>query len=215
MTVKKLLTARKGIKIRNMDMDMDMNTNFDKLSPEETGKLFPIEVVLYREEWITLFENEKQLLINTLKDIEVLSIEHIGSTSIVGLSAKPIIDILIEVKILDNEHKILIINTMKNIEYGNMSNSEKEKSMEFGKGYTLTGFAEQTYHAHFREKTTDMQDEIYFRDYLRQNEKARDEYAALKMFLAEKYKYNREAYTQAKTGFIRQILNLAKQIKKY
>jgi GrpB-like predicted nucleotidyltransferase (UPF0157 family) len=200
-----------GHKIRNMDI----NTNFDKLSPEETGKLFPIEVVPYCEEWITLFENEKQLLINTLKDIEVLSIEHIGSTSISGLSAKPIIDILIEVKTLDNKHKIFIINIMKTIGYGNMSNSEKEKSMEFGKGYTPTGFSGQTYHAHLREKTVDMQNEIYFRNYLRQNEKARDEYAALKHSLAEKYKYNREAYTQAKTGFIRQILNLAKQIKKY
>jgi len=190
---------------------LNMNTNFDKLSPEETGKLFPIEVVPYREEWTRLFEDEKQLIFNVLKDVEVLNIEHIGSTSIVGLSAKPIIDILIEVKTLDNEHKILIVNIMKNIGYGNMFNSEKEKSMEFGKGYTPNGFAGQTYHAHFREKTADLQDEIYFRDYLRQNKKARDEYVALKRSLAEKYKHNREAYTQAKTGFIKQIVDCAKK----
>ncbi|MDR1791910.1 MAG: GrpB family protein [Bacteroidales bacterium] len=190
-----------------------MLPNFDKLSTEEIGKLFPIEIVPYRKEWIALFENEKDLIINTLQGIGVLNIEHIGSTSIIDLSAKPIIDILIEVKTLNKEYKALIINIMKEIGYGNMSNSEKEKSMEFGKGYTPTGFAGQAYHAHFREKNADIQDEIYFRNYLRQNEKAKNEYASLKHSLSEKYKYNREAYTQAKTDFIKQILFYAKQNK--
>ncbi|MDR1517186.1 MAG: GrpB family protein [Dysgonamonadaceae bacterium] len=187
-----------------------MNTNLDKLSPEELGELFPIEVVPYREEWLAFFEDEKQLLINVLRGIGMLNIEHIGSTSVAGLAAKPIIDLLVEVKKLDEEIKALIISKMQEAGYGNMSNSEKEKSMEFGKGYAPSGFCGQTYHAHFREKNADFQDEIYFRNYLRRNDNARDAYAKLKFSLAEKHKQNREAYTQAKTQFIKEMTELAK-----
>jgi GrpB-like predicted nucleotidyltransferase (UPF0157 family) len=187
-----------------------MSQTFDTLSPEEIGKLFPIEVVLYNEKWNALFEQEKMLLINALKGVEVLNIEHIGSTSVEGLAAKPIIDILIEVKNLSKEIKALIINKIKTVGYGNMENSENEKSLEFGKGYTPQGFSGQTFHAHFREKTADFQDEIYFRNYLRQDETARREYANLKIQLAEIHKFNRENYTQAKTEFIKTITKKAK-----
>ncbi|MDI3411540.1 GrpB family protein [Bacillus sonorensis] len=57
-----------------------------------------VEVVSYAPEWKDKFSNEKQQL-EGLYGIEAIHIHHIGSTSIPGISAKPIIDILLEVKI--------------------------------------------------------------------------------------------------------------------
>jgi GrpB-like predicted nucleotidyltransferase (UPF0157 family) len=78
--------------------------------------------------------------------------------------------------------------------------------MAFGKGYGENYGGVQTYHIHIREKSDALQDEIYFRDYLRQNSDARDEYSKLKYVFAEKHQFNREDYTQAKTEFITKII---------
>ena len=181
------------------------NINFDNLTAEEIGKLFPIQIVPYNPDWIALFEEEKASIIEILDENLTLNIEHIGSTSIAELAAKPTIDILIEISELTNEIKLIITKKLEDIGYRNMYSSEKEKSMTFGKGYDLDFVDIQTYHAHIREKSKMLQDEIYFRDYLRQNSNARDEYTKLKYALAEKHRFNREEYTRAKTEFIKKI----------
>ena len=182
--------------------------NFDNLTAEETGKLFPIRIVPYNPAWITLFEQEKVLIIKVLGDELALNIEHIGSTSIAGLAAKPVIDMLVETPKLSDEIKQFITKRLETVGYGNMHNSETETKMTFGKGYDLTVVSAQTYHVHIREKGNMPQDEIYFRDYLRQNSDARDEYAKLKYELAEKHQFNREKYMQAKTEFIKKCLKI-------
>jgi GrpB-like predicted nucleotidyltransferase (UPF0157 family) len=145
------------------------------------------------------------LISNVLGEELTINIEHFGSTSVAGLAAKPTIDILVEVSKLSDEIKRHITQKMEMIGYGNMYNSEKENKMTFGKGYDLNVVCTQTYHVHIREKGDKPQDEIYFRDYLRQNSAARDKYAKMKYTLAEKYQFNREKYMQAKTEFIKKI----------
>ena len=184
--------------------------NFDNLTAEQIGKLFPIRIAPYSSDWTTLFEREKELIINVLCEDVALNIEHFGSTSVAGLAAKPTIDMLIEVSQLSNGIKQFITRKLATIGYGNMYNAEKDNKMTFGKGYDLNVDCMQTYHAHIREKGHRPQDEIYFRDYLRQNADARDEYAQLKYALAEKYPFNREDYTQAKTEFIKKVTERAK-----
>jgi GrpB-like predicted nucleotidyltransferase (UPF0157 family) len=184
--------------------------NFDNLTAEQIGKLFPIRIVPYNPDWIALFEQEKDLITNVLGEDITLNIEHFGSTSVAGLASKPTIDILIETPQLSNEIKQFITKKLATIGYENMYNAEQENKMTFGKGYDLNADCTQTYHAHIREKGNMPQDEIYFRDYLRQNAEARDEYAKLKYALAEKYSLNREDYTQAKTEFIKKITEKAK-----
>jgi len=183
---------------------------FDNLTAEQIGTLFPIKIVPYNPCWITLFEEEKAVIIEIL-DKNVV-IEHFGSTSIVGLAAKPTIDILIEVPNLTNETKQIITQKLEAIGYGNMYNAEKENKMTFGKGYDKNYVAQITYHVHIREKGKAPQDEIYFRDYLRQNPDACDEYAKLKYALAEKHRFNREDYTYAKTEFIKEITDKQKEM---
>jgi hypothetical protein len=68
------------------------------------------------------------------------------------------------------------------------------------KGYTSEGFAEKVYHLHIRRKGD--WEELRFRDYILAHPDKAAEYANLKQRLLAKYKYNRDAYTEAKTGFI-------------
>ena len=180
--------------------------NFDSLTAEQIGKLFPIRIVPYNPDWKILFEKEKALITEVLGEKMALGVEHIGSTSIVGLAAKPTIDMMVEVSKLSDELKLYITRKLETIGYGNMYNSEKDNKMTFGKGYDKDYICTQIYHVHIREKGELPQDEIIFRDYLRQNADACSEYEKLKYALAEKYQFNREDYTQAKTGFIRNCL---------
>ncbi len=186
--------------------------NIDNLTAEQIGKLFPIRIVPYNPDWKLFFEEEKILLTEAFGENILLNIEHFGSTSVEGLAAKPTIDILIEVLNLSDEIKQVITEKLETVGYGNMQNAEKENKMTFGKGYDKHCVGALTYHVHIREKGNIRQDEIYFRDCLRQNPDIRDEYAKLKYVLAEKHRYNREDYTQAKTEFIKKITEQQKTI---
>ncbi|MCD8042463.1 MAG: GrpB family protein [Tannerellaceae bacterium] len=183
----------------------------DDLPTEKIGKLFPIHITPYNPDWKTLYEEEKSLLAGVLDKSLLFNIEHIGSTSVEGLAAKPTIDILVEVPDLNDELKQTLIQKLIQVGYENMDNAEKENKMTFGKGYDENYLSAHAYHLHIREKGDYLPDEIYFRDSLRENPDIRNEYAKLKYSLAEKYKNNREAYTQGKTEFVIRITNQQKQ----
>ena len=74
--------------------------------------------------------------------------------------------------------------------------------MMFMKGYTLQGFAKRVYHLHVRYPGD--WDELYFRDYLKRHREAAEEYGKLKIGLQKKYEHDRDAYTRAKTDFVRE-----------
>jgi len=188
-----------------------MKSKFDNLTAEQVGKLFPVQVVPYNPDWKIFYEQEQVLITGVLDDALALTIEHIGSTSVAGLAAKPTIDILVEVSKLTDELRQVITQKLGTIGYSNMVNAEKENRMTFGKGYDENNVCSQTCHVHVREKGNIPQDEIYFRDHLRQNEDARDRYIKLKYALSDKYKYNREEYTKGKTDFIVQITEKQKR----
>lgn len=185
---------------------------FDDLPAEEIGKLFPVRIIPYDPNWKVLFEKEKDVIEKTLGKDLIFDIEHFGSTSVEGLASKPTIDILVEVENLNDTLKQIITLKLATIGYEKMHNAEKENKMTFGKGYDGNYSSTESYHIHIREKSNQPQDEIYFRDNLRQNPDIRDEYAKLKYSLAEKYEFNRESYTQAKTEFVTRITQQQKRI---
>ena len=81
----------------------------------------------------------------------------------------------------------------------------------FVKGYENEGFKGQAYHIHMAEKEHNgLWDRIYFRDYLIDNRETAREYERIKRNLAEKYKYDRDAYTEGKTEFVKQVTEKAK-----
>lgn len=74
-----------------------MKKTLNNMSNRELSQLFPIIISDPDPNWIALFNEEKMMIINSLGVQNIISIEHIGSTSVPNLKAKPVIDILIEV----------------------------------------------------------------------------------------------------------------------
>lgn len=181
--------------------------DYDEMSAEELGKLFPIKLECYKEEWINIYNHEEKLLWKELSQ-SIENLHHIGSTSVEGLIAKPTIDILMEIK---NDCDI---NRLKEIliHMGYRCSEQKDRPaphLMFLKGYTDQGFKGQAFHIHVRYLGD--WDELYFRDYLRTHSQVKNEYAELKIGLQKLYPFNREAYTDAKGSFIRKYTNIAKK----
>jgi len=185
--------------------------DLDKLTNKELGQLFPIVISDPLPDWIDLFNAEKTEIEKAIGINNIIRIEHIGSTSVPGLKAKPTIDILLE--IAESTDKNKIIESLQKLNYHFIPKPENPPPhMMFVKGYTIHGFHGQAYHIHIRYSGDC--DEIYFRDYLIQNPKIAQEYSALKLQLAKEYKNNRELYTDKKTEFIKRITELARKEKR-
>lgn len=181
-----------------------MSKLLTEMSLPELWRLFPIELVPPNSDWLQWYQQERQYLSNIIAD-ERVRIHHIGSTTNGAIWAKPIIDILLEVpdqKVLLQVSEILAHN-------GYLCMSATEKRISYNKGYTPAGFAERAFHLHLRLYGDN--DELYFRDYLLQYPETAKAYEHLKLSLWEKYKYNRDAYTEAKTEFIMKQTERAKK----
>jgi len=176
------------------------------MSMEELWELFPVILEEHTTEWDDWYQEEQMLLAHILNDIPGIQISHIGSTAIKGILAKPTVDILIEAA---NRSEMKLIKTRLK-ENGYLCMSEHEKRMIFNKGYTKYGFAKQVFHIHIR--LLGDHDELYFRDYMNEHEDAAKEYEQLKRFLWKQYEHNRDAYTNAKTEFVKKYTELAKHI---
>ena len=184
---------------------MSDTNELHKMTLKELGKLFPIIILDYSDKWIELYQAERALIIDSFTKSEILSIEHIGSTAIPRLKAKPTIDILFQVsEQIDNQK---LEDVFKSLGYQLTRQPDNPPPhMTFVKGYTNHGFKGQAYHVHIRYKGD--WDEIRFRDFLLSNQEIAKEYETLKLQLADKYKNDREAYTDSKTDFIEKIIKL-------
>ena len=180
-----------------------MNKSLSEMTLEELWELFPIILSEPKTCWKDWYEEEKQRIIDLLIRND-LHIHHIGSTAINHIWAKPIIDILIEIpyntSMLDIKEKL--------VNNGYICMSEEKDRKSFNKGNTPTGFAEKVFHLHLRYYKDN--NELYFRDYMNDNPILAKEYEKLKIYLSQKYKHNRDAYTNAKSTFIEKYTQCAK-----
>ena len=167
----------------------------------------PVKIVDYNPQWHTLFENEKLLILNAIGHFAV-GIEHVGSTAVIGLGAKPIIDITVAIRNLKDAHKC--IGLLENIGYEYVPEYEESipERRYFHKGKPPK---EQHYHLHMVELSSDFwKRHLLFRDYLRAHPKVAQDYYELKKKLAREYGSDREGYTEAKTQFIESIVARAR-----
>ena len=162
-----------------------------------------VKLEKYNSKWIKMFQEEKENLEKIIGNI-VLNIEHIGSTSIIGLSAKPIIDIALAVhKLTDFEQ---IKDKFSDYPYSYKINYENDEVL-IRKHHN----DEITHFIHFMEIDSDRyKNTILFRDYLNNHQDALQKYQKLKEKLAIKYANEREKYTASKNEFIQEILKKAK-----
>ncbi len=178
-----------------------MKKKLSEMTLEELWRLFPIFLTEHDPDWKIWYSDEVDVLKKALPKV---AFYHIGSTAVTGIAAKPIVDIL---AVVDDGELSSASDILQKIGYIVMSSSSDRISLN--KGYTEDGYAERVFHLHLR-RGNDV-DEIYFRDYLNACPDIASLYESLKLGLAQKYKYDRDAYTDAKTEFIKKYTAKAKK----
>jgi|GEM_PF-2589700 len=184
-----------------------MEKSLEGMSNEELWKLFPIIISEHNPDWKKSYEAEKLVLEYAVGRSPIFRMSHYGSTSVPGLLAKPTVDILLEIR--DDTDTDALILGMKAAGYiYSRQPDNPPPHMMFMKGYTHEGFRGQAFHVHIRYAGD--WDELYFRDYLTGHPDTVKEYGALKMQLKEKYEFDRDSYTAAKSDFIKNVTALAR-----
>lgn len=183
---------------------MIMSKKLEKMSLHELWQLFPIFLVEHNTAWKQWYEEERDIILSVVPSESIMRISHIGSTAILGIWAKNIVDILIEV------NNKLDLDAVKDtlVNNGWLCMNMTENRITLNKGYTEQGFAEKVFHLHIRIMGDN--DELFFRDYLNEHEEIAKEYEVLKLSLWKKFEHDRDGYTNAKTNFIKKYTNLAK-----
>lgn len=177
-----------------------------EMTLEELWQLFPIELVEHQSAWAGQYAEMESVLFSILRSYKIVRTSHIGSTSVEGMWAKPIIDILVE--IAPGENISAVSDQLEKNGFIKMNGNDRRISLNVG--YTENGFADKVYHIHLRYSGDN--DELYFRDYLRDHPDIAKEYEELKLKLAQKFKHDRDAYTEAKSDFINRITKTAKAL---
>jgi len=162
-----------------------------------------VRIAPYHPEWAEHFRREEELLLKLMGQT-ALDIRHIGSTSIVGMPAKPIVDILVGLETLSLLEPF--VENLNQIGY-----QDRGDGGEPGRRYFVKGPEEKrTHHLNFCELNGIFWTRhIVFRDYLEMHPGTASQYAALKQELAAKFANDRRAYTNGKEKFVLSILNLA------
>ncbi len=166
-----------------------------------------IKISSYNPAWPDMFKQERSRITDCLAEQSVLDISHFGSTAIPGMPAKPIIDILISVSSFDHA-KQSFPGLLDTIGYDYWHDNPKTDRLFFVKNMPPRGEA-RTHHVHVFEHFNVYRDHLAFRDHLRENAEDASQYALLKRKLATQFANDREAYTDAKSEFIQQILTKA------
>jgi L-amino acid N-acyltransferase YncA/GrpB-like predicted nucleotidyltransferase (UPF0157 family) len=171
-----------------------------------------VDLVPYNPRWPGMFEEEKKHLLACLPQEIVKRIEHFGSTAIPGITAKPIIDILVEVSSLEETKKIIVpVLTAQGYEYFWRPTHGDDGLPYYAWFIQRDALGNRTYHIHMVERGFEHWERLLFRDYLIEHPSVRNEYQQLKIQLAEKYSKDRIAYTAAKTDFIVTTTTAAKE----
>lgn len=163
-----------------------------------------VRVVPYSARWPTLFAAEEGRLAPILDAAGVeLAIEHTGSTSVPGLCAKPIVDIL--GGLAREGDRVAAIAALERAGYVHRG----EQGIP-GRNFFRRGVPRQ-FHLHLAlAGGTFWRDHLDFRDWLRTHDEAAQAYAALKQALAHRFPGDREAYIEGKTAFVEATLRAAR-----
>jgi GrpB-like predicted nucleotidyltransferase (UPF0157 family) len=162
----------------------------------------PVEIVPYDASWPDLFEVERAALRLVLSPWLAGPIEHVGSTAVPGLSAKPVIDVMAAVADLEVSHAARDALAPLGYHYA----PYRDDVMHW---FCKPSASFRTHHLHLVPFQSDLWVErLAFRDVLRTAPAIAAEYAALKRQLASRYRDDRDAYTEAKAPFVQRVLQM-------
>ena len=163
-----------------------------------------VQVVGYDAIWPLKFEAEQAALQECIGPWVTAGIHHVGSTSVPGLVAKPVIDILVGVESLDQSRPCIEQVAARSYLYW----PYRTDVMHW---FCKPGPVHRTHHLHLVPAGSPRyQDELAFRDTLRADVALASRYAALKQDLATRFRHDREAYTERKAPFIREVLAISR-----
>lgn len=159
----------------------------------------------YDPRWPERYQHERERILHAIGEY-VVAIEHIGSTAVPGLGAKPIIDIMVAVRSLTRDVSSCV-EPLSRLGYEYVPRPDFKDSVFFCHGV----WGPSTRHLHLTEYGSAFWNEkLLFRDYLRLHTETAAEYYSLKCSLAAQHASNRLAYTDAKSSFIHSIVNRAR-----
>jgi len=162
-----------------------------------------VEIVAFDPQWSCRFQEERALLETALGPWLAGPIEHIGSTAVPGLAAKPVIDIMAGVATLESSRGAIIAAQ----DVGYCYFPYRPEVMHW---FCKPSPAQRTHHLHLAPVGSPLWVErLAFRDYLRSHASVAAEYAELKRRLAEQHRFDRERYTDEKAPFVQEVLERA------
>ena len=165
----------------------------------------PIELVAYDPAWPSRFEAERELLAETIGPWLAGPIEHVGSTAVPGMAAKPVIDIMAPVASLEASRPAL--DRLARIDYWYAPYHE---DVMHWLCKPSPGF--RTHHLHLVPVGSALWDDrLIFRDALRSDPALAQQYGELKARLAREHRDDREAYTEAKGPFVEGVLGALRE----
>ena len=162
-----------------------------------------VEVVPYDPAWRSLYEAEAERVCNALED-KALAIEHAGSTSVGGLDAKPIIDLMVAIESMESAEELRPV--LEGLGYEFRPEDDVPGRLFFARGPRDN----RTHHLSLTELDGEFwRVQLLFRDHLRAHPETVEAYRRLKHELAAKYPDDRPAYTAAKGDFILRVIEQA------
>lgn len=166
-------------------------------------KIAKVVVLPYNVQWKDDFEKIKSEIINAIGDL-IIGVEHVGSTSVDGMSAKPCIDI--DVIIKDYSAFDIIVSRLEMIGYiyeGNLGIEDREAFKYFNKPHL------RTHHLYVcPQKSEELYRHITFRDFLRSNVDAVKKYSCVKETAARLFPHDIEKYMEYKSPCIEELYTL-------
>ncbi len=164
----------------------------------------PVTVAAYDPAWAAQFAEAVERIRSGVPD-GLLDIEHIGSTAVPGLAAKPVLDIMPVVADFDEARSLIV--RFEELGYWYFGENGIPRRHYFAREDASGTVVE---HVHVLEDSSvEARKHRMFRDYLRASESARERYGSLKLRLAEEFRDDRYAYTDAKTELVVALLREA------
>lgn len=161
----------------------------------------PVALVPYDPAWPLLFAEERERLTGLFGPV-LLEIQHIGSTALANMPAKPVIDILAGVEAMT----VAVALNAPLCNAGYTTSAEFNASLSDRQWFMRWSEGRRTHHLHLVvHGSAQSRRHLQFRDALRQNPQLAAQYAALKARLAQQFGQDREAYTDAKAEFVRSV----------
>lgn len=163
----------------------------------------PVQIVPYDPAWSLRFEGEKSLIEQAIGRWVTGGVHHVGSTAVLGMAAKPVVDILVGVKDLASSRDCF--GELAQLDYCYAPYRAEEMHW-----FCKPNPAHRTHHLHLvPTDSSRYRAELAFRDVLRVRPELADRYQRLKERLSVEHRNDREAYTEAKQGFVFEAIALS------